>query len=279
MNADQSTQEQSATPPTEAEGTPEVKAGDAAPEVKEGQPPEQRKPVQPRIDELTRARREAERERDYWREQAIGKKAQESAPQPPAKPTPEKFGSYDEYVEALADWKADQKIDARLKDRDERDSKRTAEQTRRQQWNERASKALEKIPDLDSVLAASQTEVAPHVYEAIYESELGPQVAYHLEKNPEIAERLNRLPASAAAREIGRIEADILRAETPATDKGDETTADAEVEAPPPPKRTKAPPPPTPVGSGRSTQTKLSDMGMDEYIATRAKQGARWAGR
>jgi preprotein translocase subunit SecA len=43
--------------------------------------------------------------------------------------------------------------------------------------------------------------------DAILTSDRGPEVAYHLAKNPALAERLNRLSPIAAAREIGRIEA------------------------------------------------------------------------
>src|SRR4051812_29873569 len=43
---------------------------------KQGQ---QRKPIAPRIAELTRAQREAERERDYWRQSAETREASEAA--------------------------------------------------------------------------------------------------------------------------------------------------------------------------------------------------------
>jgi hypothetical protein len=71
-----------------------------------------RNPVQPRIDELTRKTREAEREAAYWRGRAQSAEKPKDAAAPPAKPTPDKFDDYGAFVEALADWKADEKIKA-----------------------------------------------------------------------------------------------------------------------------------------------------------------------
>jgi hypothetical protein len=66
-----------------------------------------------RINELTKRAHEAEREVQRLRE-ASERKPAESA----EKPNPDKFGSYDEYVEALADWKADQRVAESFKRRD-----------------------------------------------------------------------------------------------------------------------------------------------------------------
>jgi hypothetical protein len=83
-------------------------------------------------------------------------------------------------------------------------------QTRVTTWNERVIEARKSIPDYDAVMAASDVPVAEHVLDELRESELGPQLAYHLDKNPDVAEKLNTMNPRQAAREIGRLEAKLL---------------------------------------------------------------------
>lgn len=223
--------------------------------------------VQQRIDEITRARHEAEREAAYWRERATAgnqDKAQPSANEPPPKPTPDKFADYAEYVEALTDWKTDQKVREALSARDTEQAKQAegrVQQTKQQAFAERVQQARTSITDYDEVVGLSDLPIAPHVGEVLLDSDLGPQLAYHLAKNPDLANRLNQMSPTAAAREIGRIEAGLEKPATPAA----KTTS-------------KAPPPINPIGSGRTNAAaNPAQMDMEQYKAHRAKQGARWA--
>lgn len=227
-----------------------------------------RKPVQPRIDELTRKHRESEREAAYWRQRAESREAQDSAKAAPEKPTPDKFENYGDFVEALTEWKADEKVNAKLKERDAESEKKQAADKRNSTWAERSAAARAKHSDFDSVIAASQVPVADHVIAVLEDSEIGPELAYHLDRHPEIAERLNKLGPLAAAREVGRIE-DSLTAE--------KETPDPKPEEIPAKKTTTAPPPAKPLGSGRSTTVDLAKASMDDYVKQRKAQGARWA--
>ena len=58
------------------------------------------KGVQPRIDELTRARREAEREAAYWRAIANKDDASSATKAAPEKPTPDKFDELERTLRA-----------------------------------------------------------------------------------------------------------------------------------------------------------------------------------
>lgn len=225
------------------------------------------KGVQSRIDELTRQARQAERDAAYWRTLAERQATPQQAQPEPAKPTPEKFGDYAEYVEALTEWKAEQKIRQTLGARDAEMAERAAQQAkaaRAQTFEQRAIEARTAMPDFDSVVGSATTPVAPHVMEAILDSDVGPQIAYHLAKNPADAERLSAMPERAALREIGRIEASLARPAAPAP-------------APAAPKVTNAPPPTRPASSGSARVPDLSKASMDEYVAARKAQGARWA--
>lgn len=242
-------------------------------EAQEGQEPEAqetqrgKKSARQRINEITRARYEAERAAAYWKGIAEG-----SRPQPPqapvqpvseplAKPNLADFTDYETYIEALTDWKTTQKVtevvhnqrEATIQERQRAEALEVAKG-----WAGKQEQARKSIPDYDEVLGEAETVVAPHVTDAILTSDRGPEVAYHLAKNPALAEKLNRLSPIAAAREIGRIEA-ALEKSSPGTSRS----------SPPPPARTT-----------RSSATLSGDpakMDHEQYRAMRAKQGARWA--
>lgn len=213
-----------------------------------------------RINELTRRAHEAEREAQHWREVAERKPAESSD-----KPSPDKFGSYDEYVEALADWRADQRVAESFKRRDAERSQAAearAAEAKAQAWHERQSNFREATPDYDAVVGKSSVQVAPHVVDTLLDSDSGPELAYHLAKHPETVRRINALSPLAAAREIGRIEASLS---TPAAPR----------EKP----ASKAPAPITPARSSAPASVNLATANMDQYIEARRKQGATFRRR
>ncbi|MCP1679418.1 hypothetical protein [Kerstersia gyiorum] len=191
---------------TNPEGQPE---GDGKP-----QRPQQHG-VQKRVDEITRARREAEREAAYWKNIAQGSGKDSGAEQPAAqdKPTPDKFTSYDEYLEALTDWKADQRISKALAERQQAEQQRQQQEHRQQSaqtFSQRTEEFKAATPDFDDVLAAvADIEVSPEVQDLLMGSEHGPRIVYELAKDPAEARRIASLPPVLAAREIGRLEAKI----------------------------------------------------------------------
>ncbi len=212
--------------------------------------------TQARFDELTRQRHEAQREATYWRGVAESQrpaKETATAPAPQGKPTADQFEDHGDYVEALTDWKVEQKLG-------ERDASQKAA-TVATTWQQRAEAAKADLPDFDTVLAASEAPMSRAMAAAIQESDLGPQVAYHLAQNPALAEKLAGMSELGAAREIGKLEAILSAPKKP-------ETAD-----PAPKKVTTAPTPPTVIGAGRSTTGDPSKMSMNDYIAWRNAQG------
>lgn len=258
--------------PTQPETpAPEASAADAqlqGGEAQEQEPSQEtqdepgrpRKPVQRRLDEITRGRHEAERAAAYW--QGVATARQPGASQtsaPAAKPTPDQFADYAQYVEAITDWKAEQKVAEALARRDEteqRNRAQAAEQARVQTWAERQQAARAELPDFDDVIEASNAPMSGAMREVILESELGPRIAYHLAQHPQDAARIARLPPLAAAREMGRIEAALAKpAEKPAL----RTVSNA-------------PPPITPVrGAGGQFVKAAENMSDAEWWASRKK--------
>ena len=276
----------SATEETVSTTTETPPAETPAPAVEGAQPPETealtqaerdergrfKNPVQPRIDELTRQKRESERERDYWKARAEA--AAKPPEPPPSKPTQDQFANYADFVEALTDWKADEKVRTALETRDKQSAEKQKADTRTKTWVERSAAAKAAIPDLDRVLSTSDVPVASHVTEQLLDSEQGPQLAYHLATHPDVAERLNAMSPTQAARELGRLEA-TLSAVTAPTPEPDGAAPQEPVT--PARRTTNAPPPVKPVAQSRSGSVDLAKAGMDDYIAERRKQGASWA--
>lgn len=237
----------------------------------------QPRPIQPRINELVKKQREAERQADYWRGVAEGRIQPGSTPAAPppapaanAKPVKESFQNYDEFVEALTDWKADQRVNAALETVNTKIEKRESQQTaaqvqqnRAKNWTERSAATREILKDFDEVLNAAEGAVIDsHVAELLEDSPHGPALAYKLAKDPALLEELNKLSPSAAAKKFGKMEAVF---------DGPETNAPASAPAP---NASKAPRPPTARTGGASSQKSMETASMDEYIQLRRQQGA-----
>jgi hypothetical protein len=223
----------------EAVETPLEEQAESSPAVTDADESSEPKPkgVQKRIDELTRLRYDAERERDHWRQMAM---RQAPAQQEPAKPEPPKAlpkledFNYDEaaYQAALMTHvtaEAARKVreDARREQAEE------AAKQRVKSWKTRESEFKAKHEDYESI--AYYAPITDAMVEVIQESELGPEIAYYLGKNRDEAERIAQLDPVKAAREIGRLEARLEKPSAPAVPK-----PVAVSKAPPPPPRLEA---------------------------------------
>lgn len=154
--------------------------------------PEPKKPakgVQKRLDELTRLRHDAERDRDYWREMALRSGAAKTEPEPvQVEPTEDQFENYDDYLVAKAKHQA------------------LAELRSEQRQESFISAAKSKFTDFVAVVMRPDLPVTQAMSEAIRESEIGADIAYHLGKNPDEAARISRLSPARQAVEIGKLE-------------------------------------------------------------------------
>lgn len=218
--------------------------------------------------EVARARAEA----DHWRALAL-KGAGESKPEPKAetakaadevgKPNPETFETHAEYVEALTDWKIEQREKARAAE-SRKAQLETEQQTLVKSHLERVKSFKESTDDFDDVVSGvDDVLISPTVRELILTSENSPALMYELAKNREEYERINKLPPLAAARAMGLIEAKLSKASKEAK--------------PEPKKLTSAPKPIEPVGSkGGPVEKSIHDVAAHgsqaEYEAIRRKQ-------
>jgi hypothetical protein len=257
----------------ESEGESESEVDSEESNDSEKDKPKKKGGFQRRIDKLN-ARANAEKQRADALEARLAEieRSKESKRNPETsnsaaadgKPNPDHFDTHAEYIEALTDWKVEQK-QVEL-DRKREQSKLQIEQEKAHKAHaERVKSFMEKTEDFEEVLeAADAVAISNEVYQALQEvvvsSEHGPELMYELAKDKAEYERIAKLSPIAAAREIGKIEAKIV--------------ARASSEKKPEPKKlTNAPKPIGPVGSGKSAVAKAPDeMSFSEYEKYRREQ-------
>lgn len=170
--------------------------------------------VQKRLDELTREKYEWKRESEYWREQAKAKiNAEPKASQPEEKsisqddkPKPDTYDDYNEYVEALTDWKV-KNLQAEQTKKMQEDRRLTEHRTVQEKFNKSIELAKSKYSDFDTTIRASaSTPCTQDMMSAIMDSPDGAEVMYFLARNPQDAERISGLSPMSQIREIGKLE-------------------------------------------------------------------------
>ncbi len=174
--------------------------------------------IERRFSEITKqreaARAEAQKEREAREALEARLKELEGKVNPPAKaqddfgpePKPEEFNDMFEYAKALAEYTADKK----LMERDRQEADRKAAEQRAQfekSWADRVNAARSELPDFDDMVQSSDVSISDPVRDAIMDSDVGPQILYHLAENPDFAKKLGEGSVISALRQIGRLEA------------------------------------------------------------------------
>lgn len=192
------------------------------------------------------------------------------------RPKRDAFDHPDQYEESLVQWSVRQGVrtaaaefERKLVERDQAtteearkkadddakaDQQRQFEETTKV-WGERRADAIKQIPDYEAVAESPDVMVSPHMGAIIVHSELGPQMAYHLGKNPQEAARIAALPLGQQIFEMGRISAAVTQSAS----------------------KTKQPPEPiTPTGPrAAATKKSVDEMSGDEYYEKRQAESAR----
>lgn len=216
------------------EETSEGDEGDEPEDKPKDEKPKRKGGFQKRIDRLTRenhelAARLAALEKGDEKE-APAKASTDAANDDP-KPKSEDFDSFDEFTEAMTDWKIRQREQARAAEETAAKAKAEAENQRKaigQSYVEQEKAVKAKYADFDEVMeAAEEVEAPQYLLDLLLQA--GPEVAYHLAKDLDNAARIAKLGPTAAAREIGKIEATIVdssdKEPTPKTQPTKKTTS------------------------------------------------------
>lgn len=214
--------------------------------------------VQKRFDQLTWEREQARREADYYRSMAMQPKPE---PEPekvvPLLPKLEDFG-YDEakYQAALIDYATKQARDV-VESRLSEAAHQARELRRVEAFTERQRNFAKSAPDFEAkVLQDPTLPITEGMRDVILDSDAGPEIAYYLANNRQVAQQIASLPPHLAALEMGRIEGRMSAKK--------EATA---------PKVSSAPPPPPKVESSDAAVDRDPDKMTDaEWMKWREKQ-------
>lgn len=241
---------------------PTAPEAEATPETVETPPkPVERDKVQERIGELTYKLRQAEADNQRLKAEREAK----PPPEAPTKPTLEQSG-YDEakHQEAMdAYYRAMVKHEAKEEARNLLKEEREAEKARSR--DEAFGARLKKMSkeDRDAAMSAMVPD-SKDIAGLIMESDVGELVLLHLAKNPELAESIARLPSYQQAKEIGRIEASLSKADAPEPKQVSK--------APTPAPKLEAVEPTTKIDVTSPESDKLSD---EEWARRRNKQASK----
>lgn len=224
-----------------------------------------------RIDKMRTKLSAKEQEAEYWKAEALKRQKSEMPEDEKArqnarvaderKPKAENFDSHEEYVEALTDWKIEQREKAKeLKAQQE--SAKTEIEKKVSSHQERVEAFKKAHDDFDEVLSdVDDIPMSIAVQEVILESELGPELMYELASNPKEFERICSLSPLKAAKELGKIEDKIRKS----------------AEAPKENKTTKAPPPiKTLSAKGAAVTKSLHDMDYEEFKRARDEEAKKY---
>ena len=174
---------------------------------------EKRRPkIERRFEKVTKdrddAKQEAMREREarVSLEQRLADMERKQAPKSDAEPDPSQFTDMFEYAKALTDFKVDQRMGEERQKAVQAKVQAEKEQVLNT-WMERVNQAKAAMPDFERVVKSADMTVVNEVRDAIFESDVGPQLLYHLADNPEFVEKLQGMTPSAQLRQIGKLEA------------------------------------------------------------------------
>jgi hypothetical protein len=213
---------ESAETPVETPAEPvEVKAEQEQPETQPDPASEagkalagKKKSLQSRIDELTREKHDSKREADAAKAELLAARAELAAlktPRPAAappsaqtepttpqpltgtpKPTQAQFETYEEYIEALTEWKTEEKLSAARAQAQAQAASRDAEAALHSIY----TRGRDAHADFDALLeqqAAAGVRWSPFVTQTVLRSENGHEIAYALAKDPETAQRISAI--------------------------------------------------------------------------------------
>lgn len=231
--------------------------------------------AQKRINDLTKKRRETERQLEFEKNkrQEAEEELRKLKSKIPATDRPKKadFEDEDAYLEALIEWKAEQKIrgiaEAAGKVQKETKEKEVGKETD-ENLDTMMERGREAYTDFDEIVMDKNLVLSKELIEATLFAKEPEKILYYLGKNPDEAASLSELDPLQIVYELGRISAGMT-----AEFKGKNEAEVKKEEKPSAPlkKITKAPEPIVPVKQSGAVEKDPADMSPREYRAWREK--------
>lgn len=177
----------------------------------------------------------------------------EQTRQPDGKPKLDQYTNVEDYVEAVADWKLEQRDQVGKRTEAESQQKTVFDKT------EKIYASAEKLAGFDRD-AFDELPLTTSIAQAIIESDIAPKLMAHMAANPEEVDRIAKLSPARQAAEIGKLEVKLS------------AVKDVKV--------SKAPAPIKTVGArGGEVGKSIENMTMAEYAAFEKNRGARYSTR
>lgn len=211
--------------PAEGAVTEPVKEGEVAAKpvegVKPGESPAPRKhaTAEDRIKALWKDGKEkeallAEKEQKIKALEAeVNKKTTFTAPIPRI----ENFETTEAFDKAYGDW-IDAKLDHKVREQTIQEQAKSAETTAKKAWEpflENAAKLDDsQYPDLDEAIAGKGVMYSPLSKEFVRNSPVGPQLAYHFYKNPDLALRVAKMNVVEQSQTLIDLQGEFVKAST-----------------------------------------------------------------
>jgi hypothetical protein len=195
--------EANAQAPVENEGKPE---GEQAKAPSEDADKKKQSRYDRKIGALTYQARQAQREAAELRER-LAEVEKRTAPQAKPKPIRAGYETEDDFIEALTDWK----LETKLSERDKAAPKQEQTEPKgvsKEDWEKRETAFADKTHDYNDAiddLDIPRTLTGAAVSHAILKHEKGPEVLYHLAKNPDVLDDVLSLLPERASFKINRI--------------------------------------------------------------------------
>ena len=142
------------------------------------------------------------REQRKWEREQAQRLETVQAQKPAATPSdlsPDQFNTYEDYADALAEYKAEELLAKRETARQHQDLL--------SQYHDREEAARDRYDDFEQVAYNPKLSITEAMAQSIQASDNGPDVLYYLGSNPKEADRIARLPFILQAKEIGKLEA------------------------------------------------------------------------
>lgn len=245
----------------EQDNSPDLVSNDTA--EPDGSSAENEKPrAQRRIEQLVGDKKAAMEYGNYWKD----KYEAQHTPVVPTKepeiltqPTLDEFDFDQEkfivanntYTQKLID----QKIKEAVNNANEQSTRVNAQNQIESAWNDRVSTFTQAHDDFIDVVSNPALSITGDMSDVMKTSELGPDIAYHLGKNPSEAVRISQLPPMAQAMALGKIEASLSK---PVAKQKQATTAPAPI---------------SPVGNTQPT-TSIANESIGDFMKRRNQEDA-----
>lgn len=169
---------------------------------------------QKRINKLNTRLSNKDEEIDYWKQQAmkLNKPNQDPSKEPVnepienEKPKLDDYEEHEDYIEALTDWKMDEKLKTRDA-KNNQDKMKTDQASQVKSFQDRNREFSETKTDYEETLNdVDHIKMSLTVQEVIIDSENGPELMYELAKDSEQFEKICKMSPLRAAKALGSFE-------------------------------------------------------------------------